>query len=155
MAGLLRRSLRWKPQLAEKTRSRDHNACDPRGQAGEQHKVAQEKRHATASPLPPRCRAILTVQDIPSSGIRLNHDEMFPVLRRGSDSWRGTDLATSHCPVELHLRLVVRMSSRAAYYRRRGLEAQQRATQTTEEKIEMRLKMSRKVGLSLPNDWIG
>src|SRR5262249_4571856 len=29
MAGLLRRSLRWKLQLAEKTRSRHHNACDP------------------------------------------------------------------------------------------------------------------------------
>ena len=94
MAGLLRRSLRWKPQLAEKTRSRDHNACDPRGQAGEQHKVAQEKRHATASPLPPRCRAILTVQDIPFVGYPTHHDEMFRVPRRGSDSWRGTESMT-------------------------------------------------------------
>jgi hypothetical protein len=72
MAGLLRRSLRWKPQLAEKTRNRDHNACAPRGQAGKQHNVAQEKRHGTASPSPPLCSAILTAQAFP--------------LRRASDS---------------------------------------------------------------------
>src|SRR5262249_11579065 len=74
MAGLLRRSLRWKPQLAEKTRNRDQNACDPRGQAGKQHNIGQEKRHATASPFPPLCSPILTVQEIP--------------LRRISDSIR-------------------------------------------------------------------
>src|SRR5215813_272964 len=68
MAGLLRRSLRWKPQLAEKTRNRDQNACDPRGQAGKQQKVAQEKRHATASPLPPLRSTILTIQRLPFVG---------------------------------------------------------------------------------------
>ena len=45
---------------AKKTRSRDHNACHPGGQAGKQHEVAQEKRHATASPFASPCSAILT-----------------------------------------------------------------------------------------------
>jgi len=50
--------------LAKKTRNREHHACDPRGQAGKQHEIAQEKRHATASPFAPLCGAILTLQEI-------------------------------------------------------------------------------------------
>src|SRR5262249_61845653 len=48
--GFLRRNLRGKEELAEKTCNRDHDACDPRGQASKQQKVAQEKRHASYLP---------------------------------------------------------------------------------------------------------
>jgi hypothetical protein len=50
-------------QLAKKTRNRDHDACDPRSQAGKQQKVG-DKRHATASPFASLCSTILTGQKI-------------------------------------------------------------------------------------------
>jgi hypothetical protein len=39
---------------AEQARNRDHKSSDPCGQANEQQKVTQEKKHTPASPLAPR-----------------------------------------------------------------------------------------------------
>src|SRR5215831_12474833 len=54
------------------------------------------------------------------------------LLCRGPDSWANR-ACHSRLPLKLHR--YRSMSSRSEYYRRRGLEAQQRAAQTTEPKI--------------------
>jgi hypothetical protein len=48
-----------------------------------------------------------------------------------------------------------RQHSRAEYYRRRGIEAQQRAARATEPKIKDAFEDVRAVGLCLPNRWNG
>src|SRR5262245_14835654 len=60
-------------QLDEQARDCDHKSSHPCGQAKKQQKVAQEKRHTSASPLSPLCRAMLTRQgnsfrSMPDSG---------------------------------------------------------------------------------------
>src|SRR5262249_17939771 len=96
-----------------------------------QQKVAQEKRHATASPLTSPVQGHPnSPREFPSSDVRLNHEIFSRAVLRvrpsGEQSWR-------RLPFKLHE--VHSMSSRAEYYRRRGLEAEQRAAQATEVKI--------------------
>src|SRR5262249_39341787 len=80
--------------------------------------------------LPPVCGRYLNgPRECASSDLRLNQEIISRLLCRGSDS-RANRPGHSRLPFKGRF-----MSSRAEYYRRRGLEAQQRATQTTEAKI--------------------
>jgi hypothetical protein len=67
----------------------------------------------------------------------------------GVRTLRGTDAAVAVLPVKLELRLAGRMDSDAEYYRRRGVVAKERATQTTDPSVRETLKDVARHGLAL------
>ena len=68
----------------------------------------------------------------------------------------GTDLATLHWAAKSIVMMPVSMHSRAEYYRRRGLAAKERATQSTDLSLREALKDVTRHWLALAErvDWL-